>query len=367
MKHHHPKYLNVEGKTLLDFNKFHKEYAEATYALGLLEGSQKKLQNPQLLVSPLTAKEATVSSRIEGTVSTVSDVFVFEAGGKQNDTDSRQVANYRVAISQATNDLKIGRPLGTALIEALHATLLRKVKHRGPLGKFRTETVYIANKQTDPIDKAIYIPPEHYLVRDYVDNIVDYLKKSEDDILIKVSMFHYQFEAVHPFNDGNGRLGRLLIPIILFHTGILSSPILYLSGYIDDDKEEYLDSRHEVDETGSYERWIKFFLRCVAEQAKETQELIDKIYNLHDEIKSKFEATKSPYLFHFVDFLFSSPVFTNAQVKRTLEKISTSTVSRLTVSRLISLFEESNILEEYSFRAGRSKIYGFRSLLNLLS
>ncbi len=362
MEHHHPKHLNVEGKTPLDFNRFHKEYADAIYALGLLEGSQKKLQNPDLLVSPLTAKEATVSSRIEGTVSTVSDVFVFEAGGKQDDADTRQVVNYRIAIDQATNDLKRGRPLGSALIEALHATLLRKVRHQGPLGKFREETVYIAKKKNDPIEKALYIPPEHYLVREYVDNIMDYLEHSEDNILIKVAMFHYQFEAVHPFYDGNGRLGRLFIPLILYNEGTLSSPILYLSGYIDDNKDAYRGSLHEVDKTGSYEVWIEFFLRCVAEQAKETQELIDKIYNLHDETKSKFQATKSPYLTHFVDFLFNAPVFTTAQVKRKLQGIST-----LTVSRLIALFKESNIIDEFPFRAGRAKIYAFRGLLRLLS
>lgn len=362
MEHHHPKHLNVKGKTPLDFNKFHKEYADAIYALGLLEGSQKKLQNPDLLVSPLTAKEATVSSRIEGTVSTVSDVFVFEAGGKQDDSDTRQVANYRMAISQAMSELKKGRPLGSALIEALHATLLKKVRHRGPLGRFREETVYIAKKQDDPINKALYIPPEHYLVRDYVDNIVDYLEHSEDDILIKVAMFHYQFEAVHPFYDGNGRLGRLFIPLILYNKETLSSPILYLSGYMDDNRDEYRGSLHEVDERGSYEVWVEFFLRCVAEQAKETQELIDKIYHLYDETKSKFQATKSPYLIHFVDFLFKAPVFTTAQVKQEFKGISI-----LTVSRLITLFKENNIIEEFPFRAGRAKIYAFRGLLKLLS
>ncbi len=361
MEHHKPKLLDLTENTPIDFNRFHKEYSNAIYALGLLEGSQKKLQNPDLLVSPLTAKEATVSSRIEGTVSTVSDVFVFEAGGKQDDIDTRQVANYRMAISQAMQDLVRGRPISSALMESLHATLLRGVRHRGPLGKFRAETVYIAQKPTDQIDKALYIPPEHYLVRDYIENIVDYLGKSKDDILIKAAMFHYQFEAVHPFYDGNGRLGRLLIPLILYHEGTLSSPILYLSGYIDDNRDEYRGWLHEVDETGSYEGWIKFFLRCVAAQAKETQELIDKIYTLYDETKSKFDATKSPYLIHFVDFLFNAPVFTTTQIKQELKGISV-----LTISRLLTLFKEHKIIEELSFRVRRSKVYAFRGLLNLL-
>ena len=366
MQYHRPKYLNIAGKTSLDFNMFHQEYADATYALGLLEGSQRKLQNPELLVSPLTAKEATVSSRIEGTVSTVSDVFVFEAGGRQDDSDTRQVVNYRTAIGQAKSDLKKGRPLGISLIEALHATLLKQVRNRGPLGRFREERVYIATKPTDPIEKALYIPPEHYLVREYIENIVNYLEHNEDDILIKVALFHYQFEAVHPFSDGNGRLGRLLIPLILYHKGILSSPILYLSGYLADNGEEYRGWLHEVDETGSYEGWVNFFLRCVATQAKETQELIDKIYNLYDETKLKFKPTKSPYLTRFVDFLFNSPVFTIAQVKHEFKREFDNT-STLTISRLLTLFKEKDIIEEFSFRVGRSKVYGFRGLLDLLS
>lgn len=361
MKHHHPKHLNTEGKTPLDYNKFHKEYTDAIYALGLLEGSQRKLQNPDLLVSPLTAKEATVSSRIEGTVSTVSDVFVFEAGGKQDDTDTRQAANYRMAIGQGMDDLKKGRSLGISLIEALHASLLNKVRHRGLLGTFREETVYIAEKPTDTVEKALYIPPEHYLVRDYIENIMDYLKHSEDGILIKAAMFHYQFEAVHPFSDGNGRLGRLLVPLILYNEKILSSPVLYLSGYIDGNREKYLERLHEADKTGAYEGWIGFFFRCVAAQAKETQELVDKIYQLHEKTKSRFQATKSPYLTRFVDLLFYTPVFTTAQVKRGL-----GNKSQLTVQRLITLFKENNIIEELPFRVGRSKAYAFRNLVDLL-
>ncbi len=362
MKHHNPKLLNTNEETPLDFNKFYKEYTEAVRSLGLLEGSQQKLQNPDLLISPLTAKEATVSSKIEGTVSTVSDIFLFEAGGKQSDLDTREVANYRMAMTEAMGELKKGRPISNSLIKSLHAMLLDKVRHKGTLGDFRKKTVYIASKPTDPIEKALYIPPESIQVQSHMDNIMDYLKHSKDQILIKAGLFHYQFEAVHPFNDGNGRLGRLLIPLILYQEKTISSPILYLSGYIDEHRSEYRSQLHAVDEGNPYEEWLKFFFKCVAAQAQETQELVDKIYNLYGETKAQFHATKSPYLVYFVDFIFNSPLFNTNQAKMAL-----GIKSSLTVSRLLKLFKEKKIVEEFPLKLGRSKLYIFRGLLDLLA
>ena len=359
-KHHKPAFLE-KPKSKLNYSQFAKEYEQAIYSLGLLEGSQKNLQNPDLLISPLSAKEAAVSSKIEGTVSTVSDVFLYEAGGKPDEIDTLQVVNYRRAMWQAIDELKAGRNITSHLIESLHATLLRGVGHKGSFGKYREKTVWVAEKRTDPIEKAIYIPPEFHLVRDYMENLINYIQKGQEGSLIKAGLFHYQFEAVHPFDDGNGRLGRLLIPLILLNEKKLSSPILYLSGYFEAHRDEYLSALHEVDETGKYESWLAFFLRSVAEQLKVTQKLIEDIYNLYYDIRIRFEVTKSPYLIPFVDFIFESPYFTIPQAQGKL-KIN----SRLTVGRLIKLFEEKKIIEDLNIRAGRLKIYLFRPLLDLL-
>ncbi|MFQ5450784.1 MAG: Fic family protein [Nitrospinaceae bacterium] len=360
MEHHKPAFLDV-SKTELNYSLFAKEYEHAIYSLGLLEGSQKNLQNPDLLISPLSAKEATVSSKIEGTVSTVSDVFLYEAGGKPGDLDALQVVNYRRAIRNATDELKRGRKITSHLIESLHATLLQGVRHKAKLGKYREETVWVAEKFTDTIEKAIYIPPEFHLVRDYMENLMGYLDNNQEGSLIKAGMFHYQFEAVHPFNDGNGRLGRLLIPLILFNEKKLSSPILYLSGYFEAHRDEYLSALHKVDETWEYEGWLAFFLHSVAEQLKATQALIEKIFNLYDEIRTHFQVTKSPYLIPFVDFIFESPCFTIPQAQDHLESNS-----RLTARRLIKLFEGERILQDLNIKAGRAKLYVFRPLLDLL-
>ena len=359
-EYHNPAFFKI-SKQVLNYAQFEREYEQAIYSLGMLEASQKNLQNPNLLISPLSAKEAAVSSQIEGTVSTVSDVFLYEAGGKPSELDTMQVVNYRRAMWQAINELKAGRKITSHLIESLHATLLRGVGHKGNFGKYRGNTVWIAKKKTDPIEKAVYIPPEFHMVRDYMENLIDYIENGQEGSLIKAGLFHYQFEAVHPFDDGNGRLGRLLIPLILFNEKKLSSPILYLSGYFEAHRDEYLSALHEVDETGKYESWLAFFLRSVSEQLKVTQKLIEDIYKLYNDIRARFEVNKSPYLIPFVDFIFESPYFT---IPQTQKKIQTN--SRLTARRLIKLFQEKGIIENLDFKDGKAKIYSFRPLLDLL-
>jgi Fic family protein len=359
IKHHNPKFLG-SPKIALDSNKFKRELDEATYALGLLEGSQRKLQNPSLLISPLSAKEATVSSRIEGTISTISDVFLYEAGGKPEHTDSAQVSNYRKAIKYAMQELQGGREISHSLINSLHTILLRGVRRKGSLGKYRKDLVYIG-KLGDKVEKASYIPPEFILVQSYMDDLIKYIKENPEISLIKAGLAHYQFEAVHPFNDGNGRLGRLLVPLIFYAEKKLSSPILYLSGFFDENRDEYIDRLHEVDETGEYDSWLAFFLRGVKTQAEATQYLIDQIYQLFDDTRQVFEVTKSPYLVPFVEFIFEQPYFTIAQL------IAHLNGTYVTANRLITLFKEKKIIEEASFKLGNQKIYVFRPLIKLLN
>ncbi len=359
-KHHSPIRLS-SGKLGLDYNQFAKEQAEAEYALGLLQGSQKKLQNSSLLISPLTAKEATISSKIEGTQSTVSDVFLHEAGGETRHSDIAEVANYRSAMTLAISQLSNGRPLSKHLIKTLHEVLLKNTRHKGALGEFRKGDVWIAKRYGDPIEKAIYIPPEAHFVNEYIDDLLAYLKDGEENVLIKAGIAHYQFEAVHPFDDGNGRIGRVLIPLILCQNNKLSKPILYISGYMEANRDEYIDTLHAVDESNRIEPWLKFFFKSVAEQLKETQKLVEEIYDLHDEVKSKFQSTKSPYLLPFLDFIFHSPIFTVPQAAG-----ATKVAAELTIKRLIDSFKSKGYIKEMPYRLGRAKAYAFEPLLQIL-
>lgn len=361
IKHHHPAKLNVSGLGL-DYNIFGEALAEATLALGHLDGSLKKLQNPQLLVSPLTAKEATISSSIEGTQSTVSDVFLLEAGGTPKYSDTLQVKNYRSAINFATDEVIKGRPLTQHLIKTLHQILLSGVRHVGKLGQFRDDRVWIAERRGDPIEKALYIPPEHILVNDYAENLLDYIAKGKEHTLIKSGIVHYQFEAVHPFEDGNGRIGRLLIPLVLFCGDKLSRPILYASGYFEAHRDEYMLALRDVDKSGRYENWLLFYFKSVTEQLRETQKLIDDIYFLYDKTKNHFPVTKSPYLSPFIDFMFKYPNFTKPMVKQEL-KIE----SDMTVNRLVSMFVGADLVKSLKAKHHRAKIYSYYPLLNLLA
>ena len=358
-KYHNPKYLSGEDLEL-DYNEFAVEQAEAEYALGLLEGSQKKLQNSSLLISPLTAKEATVSSKIEGTQSTVSDVFLHEAGGETKHSDIAEVANYRAAMHFAIKELGKERALSKHLIKTLHEILLKNTRHRGQLGEFRKGDVWIAKKAGDPIESATYIPPQAHFVNDYVEDLLKYFQTGKENILIKAGIAHYQFEAVHPFDDGNGRIGRLLIPLILHHSNRLSKPILYISGYMEANRDEYIDTLHSVDESARLETWLKFFFKSVAAQLRETQELVEQIYELHDQVKSKFQGSKSPYLTPFIDFIFDSPIFTVPHA------LKSTKATDLTVKRLIESFQREGYIITMKYRLGRAKVYSFQPLLRLL-
>ena len=360
ISHYRPKKL-AEKELQLNYNEFALEHAEAEYALGLLEGSQKKLQNAELLISPLTAKEATVSSKIEGTQSTVSDVFLHEAGAATKYSDIAEVANYRRAMQFAIYELAQGRQISKHLIKTLHNSLLRNTRHKGALGEFRKGDVWIAKRHGDPIEKAVYIPPEAHFVDDYVDDLLEYLKKGKENSLVKAGVAHYQFEAVHPFEDGNGRIGRLLIPLVICQNKKLSKPILYISGYMEANRDEYIDTLHAVDESGKLEPWLRFFFKSVAAQLRETQHLVENIYNLYDEMKKLAGPSKSPYLLPFLDFIFKSPVFTVPMVRH-----DTKIATDVTIKNLIQLFKVKGVIEEMPGRFHRAKLYRFKPLLDVI-
>jgi Fic family protein len=359
IKYHHPQKLVLDGMPI-DYNKFGQELEAAQYVLGRLEEAQKRLGNSSLLMAPLTAKEAEVSSRIEGTQTTASEVFAFEAGAETQHSDARQVSNYRGAMTYAMNQLDQGRNISAHLIKTLQQRLLQGVRHEGQLGDFRQKPVWIAEKRGDPIEKAIYVPPEHILVPEYIDNLLEYIEKGKESALVKAGVIHYQFEAVHPFEDGNGRIGRLMIPLVLCQRQKLSQPILYVSGYFDAHREEYLEALHGVDKTGKFEPWLNFFLKSVSHQMKETQNLVEEIQSLHSTILGKFDKVKSPYLHKFVDLLFKKPVFTTEDVS----EIGAS--SPLTVTRLRDLLIKEDIIREMPVRLGRFKLYVFHMLLDLI-
>jgi Fic family protein len=349
-----PKKLPVE----VDVGKFATELAEASFELGKLDGLQRDLPNSSLLIAPLTTKEATVSSKIEGTRSTVSDVFLYEAIEQSKYDDTIEVVNYKKAMIWAMEELK-RRKLNTYFIKELHSILLKQARGEKFRSKFRETQVFIGEKGAT-IEKATYIPPEAILVPEYMANLEEYLLNNKENPLIKSAIIHYQFEAIHPFQDGNGRIGRLLVPLYLYQEKLLYQPILFLSGYFDKHRNKYIEMLHLVDTEQKYEEWIKFFLISVKEQSKETQRLIYGIKNLINEVKMKTNPIKSLYIPRTIDFIFKKPVFSASELSKNIN------ANRVTTLRLIKKLEDIKIISSFVPPKKKRKIFIFKELVNLL-
>ncbi len=198
-------------------------------------------------------------------------------------------------------------------------------------------------------------------VESHIDNLLDYIENGVEDPLTRAALAHYQFEAIHPFEDGNGRVGRLLIPLILFENKRMSLPILYMSGYFDAHRDEYRAALRHADMTQQYELWLKFFFRSVSAQAEETLALITRINTLYEETEGKVEGSKSPYLHNFLAYMFEHPVFYPSGVMESLGATFPP------ISGLIKLFQEKGIIKPSPSLEKRMKVYTFEPLIDLLS
>ncbi|NBD74395.1 hypothetical protein GVX82_05140 [Patescibacteria group bacterium] len=357
--HTHPSKL-IEGTS---FNKeaVFEAWGEAQYSLALLEGSQRRLENPTLLLSPLITKEATTSSGIEGTQSTVTDVFAFTAGAEPDATDAREVANYRKAMMYAITQMEAGRVLSKSLLNEMHAMLLDGVR-RNPdsvTGALRQKTVWIGEGGT-PIEDAAYIPPEHFLLDEYMDDMISFATSATEKSLIKSGVAHYQFEAVHPYDDGNGRIGRLLIPLLLFSEKKMTLPILYISGYFEKNKSEYIQALRSVDRSSDFTDWLIFFMNAVTQQLYETQSLVDQIYDLHVRLRYACTGLQQRYVLDFIDFLFRSPIFTRSDLQASVS------MSYVTADKLVKDFLEQGFVKKTKIKKGRSEVYAFEPLIRIL-
>lgn len=343
----------------INISFFANELADASFELGKLDGLQRDLPNPSLLISPLTAKEATVSSKIEGTRSTISDVFMFEATSEGKYDDTVEVVNYRKAMIWAQKALR-QRRLNLSFIKELHNILLKGARGERYRGEFRKEQVFIGEKGAT-IEKATYIPPEPILIQEYMENLDDYILNSKDNPLIKSAIIHYQFEAIHPFQDGNGRIGRLLIPLYLYQQNLLYQPTLFLSGYFEKNRGQYINVLHLVDTQQNYERWIKFFLISVERQSEETQRIINKIKFLNNEVKEITREIRSPYISQAVDFIFKKPVFSISDLSRTIQS------NRVTASRLVKRLLGQKVVSSFVPPKKKRRFFVFTQLIKLLN
>ena len=334
---------------------------DANRKIAVLEGLACRIPNMDLFISMYVRKEALLSSQIEGTQCTLDDILdpLRDENANQNVSD---VVNYIRATEFAIK--RLGKlPLCNRLIKETHAALMQGVRgqEKSP-GEFRYSQNWIGG-QGSSIKNARYIPPNPEDMQTAMSDLEKYVNsESNTDPLIQASLIHYQFETIHPFLDGNGRVGRLLITLFLMEKGVLSAPALYISYYLKMNRIEYYDRMTEVRRTGNYEQWVTFFLQAFAESADDAIQTIDKLTALHDKSISLLDDLSSrqrPNVLKVFAYLEANPII---DIQKTAAAL---TLSYNTVSKAVVLLQEKGILKQTD-KAGKAKIYSYDEYLNIL-
>jgi Fic family protein len=294
--------------------------SHASHALGELKGRGANLPNPHLLTNPFVRREAVLSSRIEGTEANIRDVYEYEAAQRARKParmpevpgDVREVINYIRALSYGLDFLD-ERPISLQFIREMHELLMQGVrgKDKQP-GQFRDEQVWIGERDC-LVEDARFVPAPPHEVLPLMEMLENYIQQEGDSVpsLVRLAYIHYQFETIHPFMDGNGRIGRLLMSLLLIREGLLSEPLLYLSAFFEANREQYYRHLYTVSQRGAWEEWVGFFLRGVAEQANDGLVRAKRLLDLQDKWRNEVpKLGSSGNLVRLVESLFDSPVLT---------------------------------------------------------
>lgn len=296
-----------------------KALSSADAALGRLQGVGALIKDPELLIGPYLMQEAVASSRIEGTQTSVSEVLQAEASGLPTQSeDVAEVERYLEATRQGY-ELVRSLPLAQRLILQLHKTLLSGVRGQEKLpGEFRRTPVWVGSP-TDSPDTALYVPPLPEVLPDAIADWESYVNNPDDSpTLIRCGLMHYQFETIHPFLDGNGRIGRLLINLMLMEEGRLTTPLLYMSGYLETHRAEYYERLQSVRERGEVQEWLQFFLTAVQRSAEDAVIRSEKLVHLRERYIAEAATTRSK-LSALVALVFANPFLTVARVEKAVE------------------------------------------------
>lgn len=351
----------------LDFGQVVNPLIKATDALARYDQMLKNMHNSEILLAPLRNQEAVISSRMEGTISTMDEILKFEADSENDTEEAKNVRSeifetilYQRALINAQKAMNDGYPLSQHLVKTIHQQLLSfgRGAQKSP-GQFKIEQNYLADKIKQ---KVLFVPISPEKLNDGLEKLFDYISNSDDPILIKTALMHLEFEALHPFQDGNGRIGRMLITLLLWSTKTISEPRFYISGYMEENKDEYIDTMRNVSENNDWEKWCVFFLNAVEKQAIRNLEIAENIKNLYEEMKHIFSDTlSSKWSVNALDYIFTNPIFRNNRFT-SKSGIPGPTAARFT--RMLLEKELIRTLEEASGR--RPALYAFEPLLKLV-
>jgi Fic family protein len=340
--------------------------SEADRAVGKLAGLSRNLTNPRLLIRPFIHSEAVLSSKIEGTQANISDVYKYETGqlrlfkDDKDISDVKEVYNYVLALDYGLKRLQ-ELPLSLRLLRELHKILFEGVRGgESRPGEFRQAQNWIEPEGCS-LEEAVYVPPSVDEMNEALASLEKYLNQKDNlPPLVRIGLVHYQFEAIHPFIDGNGRIGRLLIILLLCAWNILPQPLLYLSPYFESNRQAYYDLLLEVSERGAWEEWLNFFLAAVKLQADETILRINKMMELKEGYRARMQSKRaSSGLFKAVDFLFERPVFSANQLAKELG----TNFSR--AQRYVSWLKQAGIIREITGMS-RNRIYAAEEIIRAI-
>ena len=324
----------------------------ANACLSRYDGLLESLVNPEVLLSPLLMKEAELSSRIEGTIATANEVYQQQAGEEfepEKKADIQEILNYRNALRAAEHTLK-EQPVSLHLIRQMHEILMEGVrgKNKNP-GKFRDTQNWIGPRKCT-IEEATYVPPSPIILNDLLENFIAFVNVQDNqlDPIIQTALVHAQFELIHPFDDGNGRIGRLLIPLFLMKRGCLVSPSLYISRYLEADRDTYYDRLEQISSKGDWLGWIQYFLGALIDQAENNLQLARQIIELYESKKRQItELLHSDKGIYILDMLFDSPVFRANEVH---EKLN---IQRQRAAQYVRTLKNAGVITELRPASGR--------------
>ncbi len=348
----------------IDWENLLPDIVRATSAVAKFDGFLESVQHPLLFLSPLMTQEAVLSSRIEGTQASLSDILVFEAAPKreqENIDDIEEVVSYRNALLFATKELE-KRPICLNLIRDIHRILLAGLRGQNKArGEFRKIQNWIG-KSNSIIETASYIPPEPHFILEHLSNLEQYCHYDEKDKLVQLAIIHAQFEIIHPFLDGNGRIGRILIPLFLYEQKILKYPALYVSEFFEENRQKYYDSLRAVSTHASWNEWISYFLEAVTTQALNNTVRAKNIVCLYEKMKSVIqEVTKSRNSVKIQDFLFSKLIFETPDFTESTE------ISKPHAARVLKTLLENKVINTTTPAQGRRPaMYAFSPLMEIL-
>lgn len=357
-------HLGAFPPSSLDLEDLLSDLLEATEALARFDQVLRTLHNSEIFLAPLRNQEAVISSRMEGTISTMDEILQYQAespGEAAYPSEGRsevfETILYRRALNSAQQQLEAGYPFSAALVRSIHSQLLSfgRGADKAP-GRFKEEQNYVGSRGSRVVG---FIPISPEQLQGGIDVLFDFIASDRRPPLLRAALAHLEFEALHPFMDGNGRVGRMLVTLMLWQTGLISAPHFYISRYFEDHKEEYIHLMRETSRTKQWEPWCRFFLVAVKEQAIRNLSTAESIRELYEEMKPRFTALlSSKWSVQALDYVFTNPIFRNSRLA------VDSGIPGPTASRFTRALLKEGLLQIVRPAAGkRSAMYRFESLM----